>query len=280
MSKQLIVNADDYGLSAGVSAGIRQAHREGIVTSTTVLMNYPAAAEALRQALAETPTLDLGVHLVLTEGIPVLPPEQIPSLVAHGINGEFTSLLDWLEHAGELNPAEVRAEWQAQIRAFIQITGRQPSHLDSHHHAAFYTPTLCKILLELAAEYGAAVRYPIALTVGQAQYWGAPWQESWDKTVAPELHALFADATLRYPPRFEARFYDPTDALAELHAVLAELPDGVTELMCHPAHVDAELVSLTSYHAPRAGELKALTAPEIRATLQAAGVELIDFTAL
>ncbi|MEK7278341.1 MAG: ChbG/HpnK family deacetylase, partial [Chloroflexota bacterium] len=82
MTKQLIVNADDYGRTPSVSGGIRHAHLRGVVTTTTAMMNMPSVENDIRLALEECPNLCLGVHLVLTAGRPVLPPERVPSLAA------------------------------------------------------------------------------------------------------------------------------------------------------------------------------------------------------
>ena len=81
---RLIVNADDYGRTPGVSRGIRQAHLRGIVTSTTAMMNMPAIEEDLQAALEETPELGLGVHLVLTCGAPLSPSGRV-STIAGGM---------------------------------------------------------------------------------------------------------------------------------------------------------------------------------------------------
>ena len=132
MTKQLIVNADDYGRTASVSAGIRQAHLRGIVTTTTAMMNMSSVGNDIRLALAECPRLGLGVHLVLTAGRPVLPSERVPSLAAS--DGSFYKLPQMIAILQKLNPAELRAEWRAQIEKFLR-TGAMLDHLDSHHHA-------------------------------------------------------------------------------------------------------------------------------------------------
>ncbi len=84
MTKCLVVNADDFGRTAGVSQGILEAHLNGIVTSTTVMANLPGAAQAVRQALVEAPNLAMGVHLNLTQGTPISPPDALPGLVTPG----------------------------------------------------------------------------------------------------------------------------------------------------------------------------------------------------
>src|SRR3989304_10576881 len=159
MTKPLIVNADDYGRTASVSAGIRQAHLRGIVTTTTAMMNMPSAENDIRLALKECPRLGLGVHLVLSAGRPVLPPERVPSLAAS--DGSFYKLPQMIAVLQKLNPAELRAEWRAQIEIFLR-TGGMLDHLDSHHHTTYFTETAFGIMLELANEYYAPIRNPMA----------------------------------------------------------------------------------------------------------------------
>ncbi len=158
MSVRLIVNADDYGHTAGVSAGIRAAHLHGMVTSTTAMMNRPNAVQALPLAIQTCPNLGIGLHLVLTSGRPLLSPEKISSLVQP--DGSFFSqagLIEWLE---QIDLDEVRAEWHAQLELFIRVAGRLPDHLDSHHHASYFTPGLFERMLVLAEECHCPIRKP------------------------------------------------------------------------------------------------------------------------
>ena len=132
--KLLIVNADDFGLTAGVSRGILEAHRRGIVTSTTLLVNReidPALMEELKSS-----GLGFGLHLNLTLGAPVSNPKRIPSLV----NGEGRFIRDAREAAARAKADEARIEVGAQIDAFRRITGCFPTHLDSHHHVGRHEP--------------------------------------------------------------------------------------------------------------------------------------------
>ncbi len=127
MTKYLIINADDYGLHPSVSAGIRKAHLEGILTSTTTMMNMPDAEFALEMAAAHCPNLGLGVHLTLTAGAPLLPPPngQLPALLRLSGRTRFPREAVLREQAAFIPAAEVKAEWRAQIERFIQITGKK-----------------------------------------------------------------------------------------------------------------------------------------------------------
>src|SRR5262245_38151579 len=138
MAKYLIVNADDYGLAASVSQGIRESHQRGIVTSTTVMIGMENAAGAVQQALHETPNLALGLHVVVAGKAqkPVLPPGEIPTLVRP--DGLFYDHPAWGEHAASFNPDEMRREINAQFDRFVAVANRLPTHLDSHYHATYY----------------------------------------------------------------------------------------------------------------------------------------------
>ncbi len=278
MTRALIVNADDYGLTPGVSAGIRQAHTAGLVTSTTVMMNMPAAAAELPRALAECPRLGLGVHLVLTAGQPVLPATALPSLMRLADRPGFPTLAAFGAGLARLDLAEVHAEWRAQIERFVRAAGRPPTHLDSHHHTAYFTPALFNTMLSLARQYGCAVRVPI---VTGAAGWralnlpAAPDQV--EAAIAALLAALAAAPAVRHPDHFEPRFFGEHATEATLRSILAELPEGVTELMCHPGQVDPALEALSSYSRFRPLELAALATPGLRAAAEARGVRLIHF---
>jgi predicted glycoside hydrolase/deacetylase ChbG (UPF0249 family) len=223
--KKLILNADDYGRAASVSAGIRMAHREGIVTSTTAMMNLPGIEAELQAAPAECPQLGLGVHLVLTAESPLLPPDQIPSIVSLADDRAFPKLAAFIQNADRLNTSEAKAEWRAQIEKFVNIAGRAPTHLDSHHHTSYLTPPLFGAMLELAREYGCGIRNPVA--------------EGADiETVVSDLPPLpflgpmlLASTDVPHPDCFETRFYDEGATLA---SSTTSASGRVTEIMCHP----------------------------------------------
>ena len=122
MSMRLIVNSDDYGRTAAVSQGVRNAHLFGIVTSTTCMMNMPTVVEDIRTAMQEAPRLGMGVHLVLTSGQPLLPAAQVPSLVTS--DGAFLKLDQFLAGLDQIDPAQVKAEWRTQIERFVATAGR------------------------------------------------------------------------------------------------------------------------------------------------------------
>jgi chitin disaccharide deacetylase len=248
--KLLIVNADDYGYTAGVSEGIRQAHRRGIVTSTSVMMTMPNAVPELRRISSEAPSLGVGIHLTVTEGRPYkLPRFFAPKTLAAEL--------------AVVENAELRSEWKAQVEAFLAV-GIPLTHLDSHHHAAYRDGAALAVLFELAREYGVPVRNPYP--IGDAE--------------ADALAGRFADSHVRHPSRFVDVFdKDPLPATL-LHTV-ETLPVGLTEFMCHPGLIDDELRRLhPTYAEGRAAELVALADSDVRAAIRRLGIKLVSFRAL
>ena len=250
--KRLIVNADDFGRSAGVDRGIIRAHREGIVTSTTFMANAPGAEIAAALARA-TPTLDVGVHLVLSYARPLTDPARIPSLVrADGTFGRPSQLL-----TRDLDRDEALIEYRAQFARARELIGHVPSHIDTHHWVHDH-PALSWAVCELAIETGAAAR-----------------------THTPRQRDEYRAKGVRTTDHFVREFQHPGHIeVADLVAVIARLEDGVTELMCHPGEPDPELLASSAYARERPIELATLTDPRVRAALERDHVALTTFAAL
>ena len=255
MTRLLVVNADDYGRSRGVSAGIRAAHRKGLVSTTTVLINLPGAVNDLKEALQQAPRLGLGLHLNLTAGSPILPPERIPSLVDAA--GLFYPAPLAMARLAALDPHEIEAEWQAQLEAFL-ATGAALDHLDSHHHIAAASPALWEACLRLAQTHGCGVRPPLS----------SGWRPNSLLEDFPPIARRFAltqaiDGLRRLhipsPDSFSTDFYAESATTATLERILRSLPEGWTEIMCHPGVADAELLATSGYAREREAELAALT---------------------
>lgn len=251
VTRPLIVNADDFNLTAGVSRGIVEAHRRGIVTATTVMVNLPGL-EASRDAAAAAPDLDLGLHLNLTLGPPLLPPERVKSLVDAA--GRFPREPDRFAEIGD--PAEIQAELARQFERFVALFGRLPTHLDSHHHVHRH-PRVLAAVLRLAGEH----RLPVRPTSPEA----AARLRRWDLPAVDHTLGDITETALREPRR--------------LAGLLRAVPDGSTELICHPGHPDPDL-AMSSYAAERGLELIALCDPAVRQAVVAAGIRLIDFRGL
>ena len=265
--KRLIINSDDYGRTPEISRGIREAHLRGVVTSTTCMMNIPTTAQDIATALKEAPALGLGVHLVLTMGDPISAPETVPSITDK--NGHFLKYTPLIEQVSNLNMDEVKREWRAQIEAFLRAAGRKPTHLDSHHHSSYFSPVLFHGMLDLAREYDCAIRFPFTGNVSKEL-------EETHKRV-PDLIKEFSP---RRPDRFVVDFYDERATHEELLHIITDLPDGTTEVMCHPGYTDDAFAKESVYNDQRDRELQILTDPSIQETIQANGILLITFADL
>lgn len=276
--KRLIVNADDYGRTPGVSRGIREAHLRGLVTSTTAMMNMPDVEADLRAALDACPTLGLGVHLTLTAGAPLLPPERARSLVAP--DRRFLPLEAFTARRGALERAEVRAEWQAQIEQFCRIAGRPPDHLDSHHHTSYFTPMLFETMLDLAAAYGCAVRQPLAAPPEATRRVVAGLPGALVEQMAEFAPRLVAERQIPHPDHLIVSFYGEGATLEHLSSILQTLPEGAAEIMCHPGLADEPLLAGSGYARQRERELAALTDPSVGAVIVEQRIQLITFAML
>jgi predicted glycoside hydrolase/deacetylase ChbG (UPF0249 family) len=245
--KRLIVNADDLGRTAGINEGVFEAHEKGVVTSATLMVTHTAAG-AVRELSARHPTLGIGLHLALTGGACAAPPGEVPSLV--DANGRLPSRPEALAGA---RPEHVLIEARAQLRRFRELMGRLPTHFDSHHHA-HRLPVVFEALLTLAWETGLPVR-----------------------NASPAIARTLQRENIPTTLRFMDAFYGEGVTLERLLAILGEVPPGTTELMCHPARVDAELRATSSYADARERELALLTDREVRQAVQALGIKLIHF---
>jgi predicted glycoside hydrolase/deacetylase ChbG (UPF0249 family) len=252
LARLLIVNADDFGRSAGVDNGIVRAHGEGIVTSTTFMTNAPGTPHAAALARA-TPSLDLGVHLVLTYARPLSDPARIPSLVR--ADGSFWRPSELL--ARPIDRTEALMEYRAQYGRARQLIGREPTHIDTHHWVHDH-PALSWAVCELARETGAAAR-----------------------SHTPAQRDEYRAKGVRTPDHFTREFQHPGHIeVADLLALLARVEDGVTELMCHPGEPDPELVATSAYARERPIELATLTDARVRAALDQRRIKLATFAEL
>jgi chitin disaccharide deacetylase len=264
--KQLIINSDDYGRTPEISRGIREAHLRGVVTSTTCMMNIPSTANDVAIALKEAPDLGMGVHLVLTMGRPISAPESVPSLVDE--NGDFFKYTPLIEHLTSLNMDEVKQEWRAQIEAFVEAAGRRPTHLDSHHHASYFSPQLFHGMLELAKEYGCPIRFPFNDVSSELE------------ETYKHVPNLIQEFNPRRPDVFFVHFYDEAATKEDLLHIINNVSDGTSEVMCHPGYVDDAFAKESVYNFQRERELKILTDPSIKESIKANNIQLITFADL
>lgn len=273
MVKKLIVNADDYGRTKNVSNGIRRAHSEGIVSTTTVMMNLPGASEGVRLAKVETPRLGLGVHLNLTFGEPLSPEAKVTSLTDS--QGGFRSKDFYFYHWGEITGDDVEYEWRMQIEAFLNCDVVL-DHLDSHHHIALASPELWSLSIKLAKEYGCGVRLPNPTDIPDEVLRDALPKDATDFVRHDALDAL-DQVGIPHPDHFYSSFFGPGVSLDHLSSILHSLPEGISELMCHPGFVDEELCTASGYAKPRQKEYEILTDSNIVQFVQKSGIVLTTF---
>jgi len=268
--RRLIINGDDYGFTEGVVRAILDAHRVGVVTSTTALVNMPAwdAGAAL---LRETPSLRAGVHLVFNDGAPVLPPERVPTLVDS--SGRFMKDVELRQRADTLNTAELKAEFRAQIERF-RSAGLQPTHLDNHCSISYENPEWFRVTVELAAEYDLPMRLPFGddlpqLVAGLVGQTGLPAERVLAQGLS--FQRLLQELGVRRPDRFVMTFSrDGGRTVDNLLAILERLPEGTSELLTHPG-----------YGIPwRQAEIEVLLDPRVRQYLRRSDLELVSFAAL
>ncbi len=250
--KKLIVNADDFGRTPGVNAGTLETHTRGIVTSATVMVLERSAARGIREAAERAPRLSLGLHFAVTGGgHPAAAARDVPTLAPGGC---FPRTRDELPRV--LPPEEVRTELEAQIDVFQVLARKPPTHLDSHHHAALH-PAIAPVFGAVARERSLPAR-----------------------AASEESRRALRAAGVRTPDRFIDSFHGEGASFEELERILADLPDGVSELMCHPAVPDEELRSGSSYVEEREWEREVLCDPAIRRLVRSLGIELAGFDAL
>jgi predicted glycoside hydrolase/deacetylase ChbG (UPF0249 family) len=248
--RTLIVNADDFGLTPGVSRGILESRARGIVTSTTVLVNRPIDPPLLEAVLGSG--LGIGLHLNLTLGPPVVSPARVPSLV----DGEGRFVRDAREAAARARKDEARIELGHQIDAFRALFGRLPTHLDTHHHVGRHEP-----ILELVLEFARAIEVPV---------------RSQDALVRAAARRMKLQTPDHFMGESGPEPYWSADRVLE-H--LRTLPPGVTEFMTHPGYFDEDL-AYSRYGRQRETELDGLTDPRARALVESEHIRLATFADL
>jgi chitin disaccharide deacetylase len=281
MSRQLIVNADDFGRSWGVSRGILHAHRQGIVTSTTAMANLDAIGAHLAEALT-CPGLGLGVHLVFCSWRPVLPPGEVPGLVDG--RGFFLDQHTFWRRAEEIPLDQLRAELTAQVERFTALAGRPPDHLDCHQFVHAH-PRFFELYLELAEERHLPLRNPFSCeTDWETQVLLAPFlagspPEQWQHVMDADLDLLRRRGPT-HPQRTLTTFFGARLAtLDNLLSILDTVGEGVSELISHPGYAD-EALAASGYRGERETELALLTHPVVRERVLDLGLELVTFAAV
>ena len=287
--RQLIVNADDLGLTVGVNRAIREAHTGGIVTSATVMASGAAFEDAVELARS-MPGLSVGCHVVLVDGAPVSEYGSIQSLLANrsARPERFYSRVSAVAARavfGRLDPDQLVSEIVAQVQK-IQAAGVQVTHLDTHKHTHIF-PQILRALVKAARICGVpAVRNPFvpARSLRPRQFsrrpklWKRYGQVRMLRSFAAQFHDKMKRAGLATPDGIVGVIETGSIDRSLLRQALADLPEGTWELVCHPGYDDADLrASHTRLLASRDQERQLLTSPELREFLDEEGIRVISY---
>jgi hopanoid biosynthesis associated protein HpnK len=276
--KQLIVNADDLGLTPAVNRGVVQAFQDGIVTSASLLVTGSAFEDAVALA-RQNPELDVGLHLALVEERAVLGPDVLPTLVDE--TGRFPrTSAEFIRRAilGGINWLEVEREIAAQI-ALFQETGLRLSHVDSHQHLHMFPPVFQIVRRFARWLENVWIRNPVG-----------PWRKSPDTSLGRWMQRLGLNLTCLAArglhdgsqPQMPDGLYgfEASGRLTRrtLEQILRKIPEGLYELVCHPGEDDADTrTRYNHWDYQWAEELEALTASETQVALKEHGIELTSF---
>jgi hopanoid biosynthesis associated protein HpnK len=285
--KQLILNADDFGLTRGVNEAVIRAHREGILTSATLMATSRAFDHAVAGAKAQ-PGLGVGCHLVLVGGAPVSPPDEIPSLV--DATGRFPRTLpEFVARvtSGSVRSRDIERELRAQIDKICRA-GIDPSHVDTHKHTHAH-PVVMNALGRVARDMAITrVRRP-AEDLAASWHTQSTAKRSWSRlasaaavrAVTPWFESLARKYGLRTPDHFLGLAMTGRLSAAALRQLIDTLPDGTSEIMLHPGICDADLAATGSrLQQQRQLEMDALLSPEAREAVERNGIRLITYREL
>lgn len=264
--KRLVVTADDFGASLAINDAVERAHRDGVLTAASLMVAEPAAADAVERA-RRMPNLGVGLHVALTNASATLSRERVSDLV--GANRRFDGRLvraGVRYVASRRIRAQLREEIRAQFEAFAR-TGLRLDHVDGHNHMHVH-PVLFAMILEIGREYGlAAMRVPVEpLTLSSAGIGNAivigPW--------AALMRARLRRAQVCYNDALFGLSDTGRIDEARVLEIIARLPDGLSELYCHPT-------SLSDAYA-REEELDALLSSRVRAAIAQRGIVLARYS--
>jgi hopanoid biosynthesis associated protein HpnK len=287
--RQLIVNADDFGLTAGVNRAIAETHVHGVVTSATLMASGAAFADAVERARA-APKLSVGGHVVLVDGVPVSEPAAIDTLVAirSAQPDKFYSRLSNVAARavfGGFDPDQLVEEITAQIRK-IQSAGIAVTHLDTHKHTHIF-PDILGAVMRAARICGVpAIRNPFVPIKAMAakglrqkpKLWKRYGQVGVLRGFARHFHQKMRRAGLRTPDGIVGVIETGSINASLLRQALINLPDGTWELVCHPGYDDADLrAANTRLLESREEERRLLVSAELRAFLEGQKIRLIGY---
>lgn len=284
--RRLIINADDFGLTAGVNRAIVEAHADGIVSSATLMASGSARGAAVLLSSAN-PRLSVGCHLVLVDGRPMLPAAEVATLVEAN-SGHFHDRLSRFALralAGSVASEHIEAEATAQIRA-LQESGIEITHFDTHKHTHIFPAVLRPLLRAANARGIRALRNPFGPRLPLSLRDLRQCPKLWKRFIEVRLLGAFASSFRKAADQFGMRTPDGSFGVVSTGALDLELfqaivnviPEGTWEFVCHPGYNDADLASVrTRLRESREKELEVLSSGEAREALEARGIELISY---
>ncbi|MBR2216652.1 MAG: ChbG/HpnK family deacetylase [Selenomonadaceae bacterium] len=278
--KKIIANADDFGRHELINAAVQKAVREGCLRSATLMPGGVAFAGAVKLAKNEK-NLGVGIHFTLVNGNPILPKEEIPSLVdANGLFYDSYNIFVKRYLLGKISLEEVKKELAAQLNK-IEGAGLKLTHADSHQHM-HTLPGINAIVIELAAKAGIkAIRIPKAPLFtgnfgGVGQLIGRVGLWTLSALIAQKAKA----AGLRTPEHFAGIVAGEAVSEAALLNIIDNLPEGVTEIMLHPGTDNAVLQRDCAWKHDFVAELTALTSTKVQQKLAEGQVAVVNFEEL
>lgn len=282
--RQLIVTGDDFGLANPVNEAIEEAHRHGILTTASLMVSAGAAEDAVERA-KRLPALKVGLHLVLVEGRPLLPPGTVPALVNE--HGAFSSRLVKAGCNFFFRPG-VRRQLEAEIRAQFEAfkhTGLQLDHVNAHNHMHLH-PTILALILKVGREFGLrAIRLPHEPLMPSWRAAGNGFMSRFFAWVALAPWTSLLKLRLRMAGirtnDFVFGLHDSGHLTSQLVAgFLKQLPQGVTEIYFHPATRRCPEVDGTMPDYEHEREFEALTNEDIKALIATSGIHRVAFSEL
>jgi len=275
---RLILNADDFGLTAGVNRAIVELHQAGLLTSTT-LMAKAAATDAAIEIARSTPALGVGCHVVLVDGEPALPADELPTLVDSNTGRFCPTLGAFLRRLGtsRIRSAEVEAETAAQI-ALLKNRGLRLTHIDTHKHTHMFPAVLRPALRAAKAAGIRAIRNPFEPAWSLRATPGAPFIRRTEvrllRLLEPTFRRIVAEEGFTTTDGAIGVLATGTLDAATVNSLLRNLPPGTWELVAHPGYNDAELAQAhTRLLASRETEREALASVNLKDE-----IELISFS--
>ncbi|MCL5773969.1 MAG: carbohydrate deacetylase [Firmicutes bacterium] len=245
--KKIIIHADDFNLSPGVSNGIIKAFQEGIVKSTSVMVNLEGFENSVR-LLKQNPGLDAGIHINITVGRPVLNCRDVPTLCTdeeifqRGVEKLLTSA----------NMSDIQKEAEAQI-ALAKSAGLKLTHIDSHHYLHDYDE-VTGIFSRIAEKEGLCLR-----------------------ATSEDMKKSIRRFKVKTPDFFFGEFFQENSKFETLEWIFETAAESVNEVCCHPGLVDERLRNISSYVERREEELAILTSPEVKELVKSSGIALISY---